>query len=717
MFKFTRAALISLFFVALSLVFVSNPFASNFFPPERGGTIMKYLHSPIGVGEPRYWYDIITNKQVINGLNYYNVYTYSHEGFFDDSDEALYRSTGSRKYIRNQAGLEYLLMTTAGRGDLVNVCDLFGINLNHCYSYFMVYGMSIFGLELSNGDYYSSTIPVQIYQNCDSYDMCYSPPENFYDYYAADVGLISNNDADGEVLELAEVIPPKISWFFMNKRNYENGFESNRVSFGFEIDFDHFHAFAPVDDYVSIPGSIISLYDSEGGYIPFISPQVSGAKLSLNIDTHSEDIGYWSDFQGEIAEMNPGSYTLFVVDDFGNMYNASWIHDNTYPQIPYIRASTFNTWVDSGYWFWTWALDSSPDPPSNNFQTRLYLRAFQGSNFLHSYYLNQPLGDNSLVLSYADYLAPGNLVRLETHTRYGQHLRNFSNWVSFPIFDSEVDGVLRSAGNGIEDDIEASNEVFDRFDYEGTTGVILDKGDMTLAVVKEAGDTGEVLIIASCADVSGVCTAPAQVSVCEDITLYTFTTDAEFTALCGSVHTNVKKGLVNILFKSDDGSEYTTEVNEGNGLYFDPETNLLEADTNNPDQIIVTIDGKDILLSPGDTKTLVEIDIRPKRESNCFNNNGHGGLPVAIFGSNIFDVEMIDVSTLSLEGLSVRERGKKQKLHARLKDVNKDGFMDLRIKFEDNGAIGDISDGTAVLTGALVDGTPIEGVDDICLVP
>jgi hypothetical protein len=121
----------------------------------------------------------------------------------------------------------------------------------------------------------------------------------------------------------------------------------------------------------------------------------------------------------------------------------------------------------------------------------------------------------------------------------------------------------------------------------------------------------------------------------------------------------------------------------------------------------------------------VEIDIKPGSSPNCFNNNGQGVIPVAILGSADFDVATVDAGTVQLEGLSVGARGKSNKLLAHIEDVSgpvglPDGFDDLVVQIED--ADGGFSEGqsSATLTGNLLPdfgGVPIQGTDEICIVP
>jgi hypothetical protein len=114
---------------------------------------------------------------------------------------------------------------------------------------------------------------------------------------------------------------------------------------------------------------------------------------------------------------------------------------------------------------------------------------------------------------------------------------------------------------------------------------------------------------------------------------------------------------------------------------------------------------------------VVEIDIKPGSDPNCFNNDGHGVIPVAILGSADFDVTSIDPATVALESLAVRAAGRKGNLQAHIEDVNGDGFADLVVQIEDSDGAFNIGSGTATLTGQLLDGTPFEGTDDICIVP
>jgi hypothetical protein len=113
---------------------------------------------------------------------------------------------------------------------------------------------------------------------------------------------------------------------------------------------------------------------------------------------------------------------------------------------------------------------------------------------------------------------------------------------------------------------------------------------------------------------------------------------------------------------------------------------------------------------------LVELDIKPGSDENCFNINGHGVISVAILGSVTFDVADVDTSTLLFGGLEARVRGNRGPICS-LDDVNTDDISDLVCKFEDASDNWVPGNGTASLSGALYDGTVFKGSDSICIVP
>ena len=122
---------------------------------------------------------------------------------------------------------------------------------------------------------------------------------------------------------------------------------------------------------------------------------------------------------------------------------------------------------------------------------------------------------------------------------------------------------------------------------------------------------------------------------------------------------------------------------------------------------------------------IVDIDIKPGSYPNAININGKGVIPVAILGSADFDVTQIDLSTLNFAGLAVRVKGNGQP-QCSIEDVSgdfstglegtPDGFDDLVCQFVDDPATWTVGNGSAILTGQLIDGAPFEGNDSIKIV-
>ena len=129
---------------------------------------------------------------------------------------------------------------------------------------------------------------------------------------------------------------------------------------------------------------------------------------------------------------------------------------------------------------------------------------------------------------------------------------------------------------------------------------------------------------------------------------------------------------------------------------------------------------------------IVAIDIKPQSCPNPLNVKSKGVLPVAILGSEVFDVNDIDPNSVEILGVTpIRYSYEDVATPA---DVNvlpedcfcsadgPDGYPDMMLKFDTPDiieAIGEVQDGDYVvltLTGSLKDGTPIEGTDCVMII-
>lgn len=124
----------------------------------------------------------------------------------------------------------------------------------------------------------------------------------------------------------------------------------------------------------------------------------------------------------------------------------------------------------------------------------------------------------------------------------------------------------------------------------------------------------------------------------------------------------------------------------------------------------------------------VNIDVKPTSCPNPLNVKGNGVLPVAILGSDDFDVNDIDVSLVRLAGVAPL-RSSIEDVAAPVVDPEEcecttagaDEFYDLTLKFDKQSivdALDPFVDGEEVtleITGELLDGTPFIGSDCIII--
>jgi hypothetical protein len=116
------------------------------------------------------------------------------------------------------------------------------------------------------------------------------------------------------------------------------------------------------------------------------------------------------------------------------------------------------------------------------------------------------------------------------------------------------------------------------------------------------------------------------------------------------------------------------------------------------------------------TITVMAIDIKPWSCPNSINPKSNGVVPVAILGSDTFDVTTVDVTTLEFgpNGATPAHDLTDPDVYAdHIQDVNGDGWMDLVSHYaqKDTGlAVGMLA---AELTGELLDGTVFSAWDSV----
>lgn len=111
----------------------------------------------------------------------------------------------------------------------------------------------------------------------------------------------------------------------------------------------------------------------------------------------------------------------------------------------------------------------------------------------------------------------------------------------------------------------------------------------------------------------------------------------------------------------------------------------------------------------------IDIDIKPGSDPNSINPKSMGVVPVAILGSDTFDVTTVDVTTLAFgpAGAAPRHDLTDASVYAdHLQDVNDDGFTDLvsHYRQKETGLVS--GDTEACLTGE-AGGIPLEGCDSV----
>jgi hypothetical protein len=111
---------------------------------------------------------------------------------------------------------------------------------------------------------------------------------------------------------------------------------------------------------------------------------------------------------------------------------------------------------------------------------------------------------------------------------------------------------------------------------------------------------------------------------------------------------------------------------------------------------------------------VISVDVKPDDPSNSINPFSRGVVPIALLGSESFDVADVDTDTLRF-GPGQGEIAHRSGPH--LVDIDGDGLMDLLGHFRTEESGLSTEETAACVTGETRDGTPFEGCDAVQIVP
>lgn len=123
------------------------------------------------------------------------------------------------------------------------------------------------------------------------------------------------------------------------------------------------------------------------------------------------------------------------------------------------------------------------------------------------------------------------------------------------------------------------------------------------------------------------------------------------------------------------------------------------------------------ILVPGPAAVAIDIDIKPESADNPINLQSKGKIPVAVLSSVDFDAMLLDENSVRLNGAAIALT-RAGNFMTSVEDVNDDGLSDLVCHFLTQQLdIDQLTQGIGLLQGTLFDGTLVEGMDIVTVVP
>jgi hypothetical protein len=695
------------FFIAITMPSIAS---SDLLWPFKVGYTYKYIE-----GDDSFEYDFVTERLTIDSLDYFHMINFDTEAPYPEQweDEGFYRSTEDAIFYKNKPDEADILGFRAGPPG-TTWYRYEEVEGEYKYFVYKIVDVNAY-VSVPYGDFSGAYECLESRCKDAEGEECLPQTESFW--IVPGVGHVKQVGVyDTE--ELFDIIPPRISYFFVPHCRFEDGSEFNLLLFGFRGGDDpdeglNFYNPVPVEEFnLFDPDASITLYDSNSDKVVLSDERIDPLNVAYgNYDgsagSYSGEFRYESGISAKVNELLTGTYTLEVTDVNGNTYEANWTYNVV--DLPFIRAATFETDFDGdGNFIWQWTADASPEMPHNT-SLRAFIRLFNGETYTGLHWITVP--------STVDHLSiPTSFLSLDNSNRFKLQIqirtndnsnRTYSNMISVPLQDADQDGISDVIDKSGE--IDTSEDPSNDFNDGQTSGTITNRGDQVLAITDAEKSEEGVLLAAS----GG--TEQAIVETCSGGGQVSLDAGDEVVVTCGSVKAKVISGTVDIAFRATDGTVANTSMNAGNGIEFDPDTFTFTAPESNPDPVIVVVDGVEVPVVPGQETMVAGIDIKPLWHHNIIILSKWGLIPVAILSSENFDAP-IDVERTSI---TFGQTGNEDSLafcRRCTKDVNGDGLRDVICIFWTRDTGFQVGDTMGILKCVTEDGMHIQGSDSVVIV-